>query len=257
MIDFQDKVNHAYAPVPIFGDTEPADMPSGMLNNHDDRGRRMSDLDVLTEVSVACGPITLVVPRVDQILTLAGFVHDGLWSEGEEQTLRGWYTDDPIARARRTVAFYMDSWTRNGKVELPFAVVVDDGVVGMQGLSAAEPFSLTKEFSTGSWLAPEFRGNGFAVQMRWAALHIGFDIFEAQTLRSHALKRNAASHAVSTKCGYREDGMDVDVSRGVREEVVRFRIERDDWTVVDKPEVIVRGSTELLAWVQSDWDGTA
>ncbi|MEI6621907.1 MAG: GNAT family protein [Actinomycetes bacterium] len=102
-----------------------------------------------------------------------------------------------------------------------------------------------REFGTGSWLAPALRGEHLADPARWCALRITFELLDAQSVVSSTLVGNEPSRRVSQRSGYLADGVSVDTSRGVREDMVRFRISRERWRELERPVIAARGVHEL------------
>jgi RimJ/RimL family protein N-acetyltransferase len=94
-------------------------------------------------------------------------------------------------------------------------------VVGTQELGASE-FTVTHEVATGSWLGLRHQGRGIGTEMRAAVLMFAFDALGATRARSGAFVGNAASLRVSEKLGYRPDGSETVVRRGVATDDVRL-----------------------------------
>ncbi|ALG05700.1 GNAT family N-acetyltransferase [Kibdelosporangium phytohabitans] len=120
-------------------------------------------------------------------------------------------------------------WTVN------FLTRVDGRVIGMQG-AAGKDFAITREVHTGSWLGREFQGKGYGTEMRAAVVMFAFDHLGAELLTSGALSDNQASHNVSRKLGYRQDGTNRIAIRGnvgvnVRLALTRERFVRPEWSV--------------------------
>lgn len=209
--------------------------------------------DILSNVSVTCPPITLVVPNLQQTLSLAQHLYDGLWDDPTQSTLgRGWYTDDPSDRARYAVSYFMDAWTLHGQYsnQLPFAVIADGVIVGVQALNEVGVFSKTKELETWSWLAKQYRGKGYSIPMRYAAIHVGFEVLGAEVLRSAALNTNTVSMHVSEKCGYSWDGTETKTSNGYVDHFTRYRLDKQTWNNSDLPKIVCDGKQDLQNWVQ-------
>ena len=176
-------------------------------------------LDVFTDVSLSCGPVTLVVPTLAQTVELARLVHNGLFAPGEANTVGSWYDSRHLTTtARSVVAKQMEAWrpTEQSRISLRFAIVVDGQVVGVQSLgdTNAGPFRVSGELDTGSWLAPHMRGKRLAVPARLCALHLAFDVLGAHAVVSEALTENVASKQVSLRCGYVDDGRGIDTTGG-------------------------------------------
>jgi RimJ/RimL family protein N-acetyltransferase len=91
---------------------------------------------------------------------------------------------------------------------MDLAVFFDGDLVGSQGFHAQD-FLITRVGETGSWLGREFQGRGIGTAMRKVICAFMFDHLDAQFITSSAYTDNAASLAVSRKCGYTENGVTV------------------------------------------------
>ena len=89
--------------------------------------------------------------------------------------------------------------------KLPLAVRDQDGVVGIQEISAKQ-FAVVRCVNTGSWLAQRFQGRGYGVEMRAAVVRFAFETLGAVRAESAAFDDNRASIAVSQKLGYQHNG---------------------------------------------------
>jgi RimJ/RimL family protein N-acetyltransferase len=141
-----------------------------------------------------------------------------------------WTDADPRYLGRGTLQHHWrlraqlspEDWT------VQFLVRSEGRVIGCQSLSGT-CFARTREVLTGSWLGLRHQRRGLGTEMRAAVLAFAFDRMGALTARSAAFLDNPASLAVSRRLGYREDGSDTLVRRGVAAEQVRLRLERDDF----------------------------
>src|SRR3954469_1260435 len=70
----------------------------------------------------------------------------------------------------------------------------------------AGDFARMRSAETGSWLLPEWRGQGLGREGREAMLHLLFEGLGAREARSTAHPDNTPSNAVSRALGYRPDG---------------------------------------------------
>jgi GNAT superfamily N-acetyltransferase len=76
-----------------------------------------------------------------------------------------------------------------------------DAPVGAMSMIAGD-FARMRSAETGSWLLPEWRGQGLGREAREAMLHLLFDGLGAREARSTAHPDNAPSNAVSRALGY-------------------------------------------------------
>jgi RimJ/RimL family protein N-acetyltransferase len=141
-----------------------------------------------------------------------------------------WTDIEPRELGRRMLQFYWgvrarlapDDWTIN------FLVRHDGHVIGTQGFSGAD-FRILREVKTGSWIGMRHQGRGFGTEMRSAVLAFAFDHLGAVRARSGAFTDNLASHRVSERLGYRQDGSNWFARRGQRAEETRLVLEPDDF----------------------------
>lgn len=199
-------------------------------------------------LKIVCGPVTLGIPTAEETFLLAKIVHEGLFPDGES-TLGDWYNiDDPVGNARKVVAYQFSAWniteTPPGKFpKMPFAIRNStQQTVGVQSIhTEAEPFRVSRELGTGSWIDPMQRNQKLGFHARCAMLHVGFDIFGADSMLTSTLTHNAASNRVSQRCGYAKDGLEVRVQNGQKIVLQRYRMDRGMWleNVSDRPPVTV------------------
>ncbi len=149
------------------------------------------------------------------------------------------WTDAPREQLLPNLARYV--WQeraaiRPGTWNLLFAVLEDGRPIGVQDLRAVD-FAALRTVSSGSWLTRSRHGDGLGTEMRAALLMFAFDELGAEVAESGAYDWNAPSLAVSTKLGYRENGIArVAPKPGVLETEVRLRLEpgwlrRPDWAL--------------------------
>ena len=208
-------------------------------------------LSVLPNVSFTCGPVTLVVPTFTQTLALAKHLYNGLWDSPADSTLgRTWYSENATDRGRMILAYYMDAWVTYNRPNAPlaFAALVNNEVVGYQGLEGFKAFWQTREAETVSWISKDSRGRKFAIPMRYAALHIGFSVLGANVMRSGALVQNRASQVVSERCGYDWDGTETQAVGEYVDHGIRYRLSREKWDTWDRPDVVCTGAQDLYEW---------
>jgi RimJ/RimL family protein N-acetyltransferase len=220
-----------------------ANMTDGLESNLDD-----SFLALYPDLRVSCGPVTLRVPRLRDALKLAHIAHTGLFPEGTS-TLGEWYNpQDPTSNARSVLSYQYLAWAQvpAPPLRMPFAVLEGDTVVGTQSLEdSTGKFLTTREMGTGSWLDPIQRGRGLGTLARYAALAFGFEVLNAQTMVTGALLDNAASNAVSRKCGYSENGLQVRADGGKRIVLQRYIMTKEQWQNLKRPAVEITGHESL------------
>jgi RimJ/RimL family protein N-acetyltransferase len=107
------------------------------------------------------------------------------------------------------------------KWSINFLVRRDGRVIGTQGLMATD-FGIVREVDSGSWIGRRHQGHGLGTEMRAAVLLFAFDHLDAVRARSAAFADNLASHRVSAKLGYRQDGSTTVARRGAPAEEVRL-----------------------------------
>jgi RimJ/RimL family protein N-acetyltransferase len=132
--------------------------------------------------------------------------------------------------------------------DLLFAVRIGGELVGTQALHTSD-FAVTRTGETGSWLGRAFQGRGIGTRMRRAICAFAFDYLEAVELTSSAFLDNPASLAVSTKLGYRPNGL-VRMVRGEGEVVVNQRLVLTPETFVRRQPIEVTGAEELRTFLK-------
>lgn len=111
-------------------------------------------------------------------------------------------------RVEQTYWRHMGQWRPDDWV-LPFAVVRDGSLVGVQALEGKD-FSARRVVDSYSWLVTAARGQGVGKQMRVAVLELGFRGLGAEYAISEAYADNAASLGVSRALGYVENGFAIE-----------------------------------------------
>jgi RimJ/RimL family protein N-acetyltransferase len=199
--------------------------------------------------------LRLTTPRLELRLAtdvelgeLADLAAQGIHDPVEMPFLVPW-TDLPPLELGRSVLQWAwrlkATWTPQGW-SLPLAVFLDGRVVGMQDIRAAE-FAVLREVTTGSWLGRAHQGQGIGTEMRAAALHLAFDGLGAEYATSGARDDNAASHRVSTKLGYEDDGVERHVVRDQPVAFRRLRLPRTQWLAHRTTPVVVEGLEPCLS----------
>lgn len=169
----------------------------------------------------------------------------GVHPPEEMPFLAPWTDAEPADLVRNTMKFHWsaraasqpDHWTVN------FLVRYEGKVIGNQGMEAKD-FAVVRSVETGSWIGRRFQGQGLGTEMRAAVLMFAFDHLGATAARSGAFADNKASHRVSRKLGYAEDGTQVYARRGKPATNVRLVVRPDtflrpDWKLeVTGPEPV-------------------
>ncbi|MFC0625487.1 GNAT family N-acetyltransferase [Kribbella deserti] len=131
----------------------------------------------------------------------------GVYEPGTMPFSVPWNEAPPEVQGRQTFQHY---WAQRaalgpGNWTINFLIRLDGKVIGAQGLTGKD-FGVTREVSSGSWIARRLQGQGLGTEMRAAVLLFAFDHLGAQTARSEAFTDNPASQSVSRKLGYQPDG---------------------------------------------------
>ena len=186
--------------------------------------------------------LELRLPTEDELVQLLHIAGAGIHDPNEMPFGFAW-TDQPSPLCERSFLQYHWStratWSA-AKWSLDLGVWFEGQLVGTQGIDASQ-FNILHTVSTGSWLGREFQGRGIGKEMRSAILGVAFDHLGAWWATSGAFADNPASSAVSRSLGYEEDGIDVLAPRGEARELIRFRINADQWHACERPRVDVAG----------------
>ena len=181
--------------------------------------------------------LTIATPRVrlayptDEIIGELAERADDIHSPGASPFMGSWSIDKPEVRATSILQFQWQcrATISPEKWQLPFAVVIDEGIAGVQDAFATD-FHQTRVAKTGSWLNREFQGQGFGTEARRAILHFLFEGLGALIAHTDAFESNAASRGVTEKLGYQPNGETISV-RGDEEveRAIHYRYEQSDW----------------------------
>jgi RimJ/RimL family protein N-acetyltransferase len=175
--------------------------------------------------------LALRVPDDDDIAELFAAARAGIHPRGEMPFGIPW-TDD-IEQPGALERFLSFFWTARGaltaeKWQLPFAVVSDGSVLGIQEL-LAEDFAGSRSVSSGSWLTASAQGRGLGVEMRAAVLQLAFAGLGALEAQTSAWVDNLASQRVSLRLGYVHEGQQLLARRGEPTAHLRYRLTREAW----------------------------
>jgi RimJ/RimL family protein N-acetyltransferase len=196
--------------------------------------------------------LRLTSPRLElryaddsDLLELAEVAGEGIHPPDVMPFMTPWSDAPPAERARSVL-----QWNWRGRAvlrpeswSLPFAVVSDGRVVGIQDVVASD-FEFVREVSTGSWLGQRHQGQGIGTEMRAAVLALAFEGLRSRFALSGAFTDNPASIAVSRRCGYEPDGIARLVRRGRPETQLRLRLSRERWAEFATTPVQIHGLTD-------------
>jgi RimJ/RimL family protein N-acetyltransferase len=174
--------------------------------------------------------LELRVPTDDDFPALLAAIDAGIHDPATMPFSFPWTDGEPVARRHSAVQHWWRQraeWSVD-KWDLPFAVVFEHDVVGIQALMGTG-FPTLRTVETGSWLTQRVQGRGIGREMRSAVLHFAFDVLGAEVAKSGAFRDNPASLAVSRALGYEDDGVDRAAPRGDVRELVRLRLTRAKW----------------------------
>ncbi|GAA4661677.1 hypothetical protein GCM10025779_31060 [Arthrobacter cryoconiti] len=119
--------------------------------------------------------------------------------------------------------------------------------LGMVTLKAHN-YSVLREVKTESWLGREFHRQGIGTEARRALLGLAFEGLGAVTALSEVFQNNAGSQGVSSKLGYRPDGISRDVLAGRVVVSDRLRLDVSDWVRTSPVELVVTGLAKALPY---------
>jgi RimJ/RimL family protein N-acetyltransferase len=127
-----------------------------------------------------------------------------------------------------------DSW------HMPFVVIVDGEVVGVQAVNA-DNFARLRQAETGSWLGQAHQGQGIGKELRAAALHFLFDGLGAMRCLSGAWHDNGPSLGVSRSLGYIVNGEDIRMRRDTPDRLVRLLLTHEQWLPNRRDDIEITG----------------
>ncbi|QGN33100.1 GNAT family N-acetyltransferase [Microlunatus sp. Gsoil 973] len=131
---------------------------------------------------------------------------------------------------------------------LRFAVRRDGELVGTQDVGGKD-FMIARTCSTGSWLGRRFHHQHIGTRMRQAVCAFAFDELGATRMTSGAFADNAPSLGVSRRLGYRTNGVDVVVRRGVPTEHRSLLLTADAFVRGADP-ITVRGAEAVRRFLE-------
>jgi RimJ/RimL family protein N-acetyltransferase len=175
--------------------------------------------------------LELRIPDDEDLVELFAAARAGVHPVGEMPFGIPW--TDGIEEPGALERFLSFFWTARGSLtpqtwHLPFAVVSDGSVLGIQEL-LAEDFAGSRSVSSGSWLTISAQGRGLGVEMRAAVLHLAFAGLGALEAQTSAWHDNPASQRVSLRLGYVHEGQQLLARRGEPTAHLRYRLTRGEW----------------------------
>jgi RimJ/RimL family protein N-acetyltransferase len=202
----------------------------------------------LFDLVVRTPRLELRSPTDEMCVELARIASPDMFADGEVYFKSDWVSEPSPQRERHSLQFWWrhralfapDDW------HLEMAVIVDDRVVGSQGMFA-QRFPLRRSVETGSWLSAPAQGRGLGKEMRIAILHLAFAGLGANEARSSAFAGNHRSLGVSRSVGYKDNGQQIDVRAGTRPGVTQnFRMTREDFEQHRRPEIVIENLEPCL-----------
>ena len=206
-------------------------------------------------------------PSQDDLVALATLAGEGVHDEGVMPFMTPWTRGTPEERARNVLRW---NWRTAGEWEpgkwsMSMVAVVDDTVVGTQGMQATD-FGVCRVAETGSWLGLAHQGRGIGKEMRAAILHLIFAGLGADRAMTSAFDDNPASLGVTRALGYRPNGERWMAVEGRPRRELLFVLERDDWQATRRDDIALHGVEAALpllgaegpaAAAESQVEGTA
>jgi RimJ/RimL family protein N-acetyltransferase len=201
------------------------------------------DVTPLNGLRLRTDRLELRLPDEDELIQLAHLAEGGIHNPGDMPFVVPW--TDGIGKPGFVdgfVAYHLgvrDAWS-TGDWQLELGVWAADEPIGIQALGGHE-FTASKELTSGSWLARQFQGRGYGTEMRAAILELAFHGLGAEAAISSSLDGVEASHRISRKLGYVDDGESWLEVRGERRLDRHMRLTRDRWTDQQRASVRISG----------------
>ncbi len=201
----------------------------------------------LADLRLQTPELELRWPSRNDLDALADLAAVGVHDPDVQPFMVAWTDASPEERARSTLQYHWSRWGswKPSDWMLELAVIRDAVVVGSQGVGGRD-FAVLREVHTGSWLGRRYQRQGIGTQMRAAVLQLAFDGLGAQCAVSAAFEDNLASLRVSSKLGYRDDGIERHLVRGRPALIRRLRLERADWQASRTIPVQIQGLPPCL-----------
>ncbi len=206
------------------------------------------DIEPLFGLRLATPSLELRLPRREELLALALVAEEGIHPRDEMPFFFAWTDEigrpgwrdgfvDFHERARR-------EWSPH-EWSLLLGVWAEQRAIGVQEVGATD-FAARRSVVTGSWLGRRFQGRGYGTEMRAAVLELAFIGLDAVEAVSGALEGNVASARVSEKLGYAAAGEGHASPRGIPVREQRYRLTRERWETVPRPQVTLAGLDRCL-----------
>lgn len=194
----------------------------------------------LRDLRITTPGLELRFPSEAELMTLAS--HAALEDYDPSVPAFAVKEDTPTLRSRRFLQRTWNQWAgwKSDMWVLDLVAVVDGEPVGHQ-LAWSREYGVLREVETGSWIARAHQGRGIGTLMRAAMLGFVFSGLEALYATSSARTDSKASHAVSRKLGYVEDGIHRLATNGEAFTLQRFRISREQFEAKGFPPVSISG----------------
>jgi RimJ/RimL family protein N-acetyltransferase len=192
--------------------------------------------------------LELRLPGDGDLVRLADVVAGGLYDPDVPPLIVAPWVDEPSPRREWGLLQYhwrcLADWDP-GRWTLPLMATAGGQPIGVQALAGTN-FAVTRAVSTRSWLGRPYQGQGLGTEMRVAVLHLAFHELGAEVAYSEAWEDNLAALAISRRLGYRDNGEQVVVRRGVPVRLVGLRLERPSWQAARKVQVAADGLEPCL-----------
>ena len=195
---------------------------------------------------IAAGELTLRLLRDADLPAYTELISSRLFADEEAPHVFAWWNREPAVRQRESLQFVWSGRAAIGpeKWTLQFGVFEGDRLIGAQDLSA-ESFAKLRVVNSGSYLRLDAQGRGVGTLMRQMILVLAFDHLGAVRAESGAILGNEQSLAVSRKCGYELDGIQVTTNGDQRVELQRVAVTPATF-LRPETEVVVTGLTTKL-----------
>jgi RimJ/RimL family protein N-acetyltransferase len=191
--------------------------------------------------------LELRLPTDVELAELADLAARGVHDPAVMPFLVPWTDLPPVERGRSVLqwAWRLKATWAPQSWSLSLAVFLEGRIVGLQDVKAQD-FSVLREVMTGSWVGLSHQGRGIGTEMRAAVLHLAFEGLGAEHATSAAHLDNAASHRVSAKLGYVDDGLERQVVRELPATFRRLRLTREQWLAHRTTPVSTHGLESCL-----------